>query len=161
MYVSGQYIKYPHVDRDTYGISPFSSWSGTGTQLYHNQIDQATSTTLVAGGGAVIGAAIGGLLGVAVGGAYGGVVGGVVGAVITAALTGFGLVYFEDEYNCIWWMIGKTFVQWLFTYAYIIYQLFLMSPLIAQSFVAGAFASGGYFRVGTATLWDAIGAGNP
>lgn len=39
MFVEGQYIKYPHPDRDYYGISPFRSWATLGDKLVHNQFD--------------------------------------------------------------------------------------------------------------------------
>lgn len=158
-YVSGPYIPYSHVYREQYGISPYVRWSGTGTQLYHNQIEQSTSQFIAGGGGAAVGAFLGTLLGNAVGGAYGSVVGAVLGTVIGAALGAYVVVL--DEYDCIWWMIGKTFVQWLYEYSGTIYALYMISSTLAESFIAGAFLSGGYLRVGTITLWDAIGAGNP
>lgn len=82
-FVKGLYIKYPHADRDYYGISPFSSWLSAGYKLYHYQIDRATSQALNAGGGAAIGAAIGAIIGGLIGGTAGAVVGAIAGAVIT------------------------------------------------------------------------------
>ena len=159
-YVTGPYIVYPHLYRDQYGISPYSDFSWPGTQVYHCQIQQSTSTTLNAGGCESICFALGVLLGNAIGGTAGAIIGGIVGIIFGTYAASSGT--FVDEYGCIWWMVGKTFVQWLHTYESTIYGLYMtFGPVVAQSFVAGAFASGGYLRVGTLTLWDAIGAGNP
>jgi len=35
-FVKGQYIKYPHPDRDYYGVSPYRDWKIAGNKLYHN-----------------------------------------------------------------------------------------------------------------------------
>ncbi|MDH7564734.1 MAG: hypothetical protein QHH24_07685 [Candidatus Bathyarchaeota archaeon] len=100
-YISGQYIKYPHPDRDAYLISPFDPWSMHGNAAIHNQIDQATSMTLLVGGPALIGAAIGAMIGLLVGGPAGEVVGAIAGAIVMTALTWVGYVEFADEYSCI------------------------------------------------------------
>jgi hypothetical protein len=158
-FVEGQYIKYPHPDRDFYGISPFSYWQGTGKDLYHCQFDQATSKLLNTGGPAVIGAAIGGVIGLLVSGPVGGVISAIAGAVIVVVLTWITDVVFLDELDCMWWWISQAYVQWLADNAGWLVALYLIYAPAVIVEATSAFLSCGYLRVGSATFYDAIGVG--
>jgi hypothetical protein len=147
---SGQYIKYPHADRDYYAISPFSFWSKLGTMLIHNQIDQGTSRLLNTGGPALIGAAIGAAIGLIVSGPAGGAVGAVVGAVIAVVLTWVTGALWLDEWDCIWWYTSNAFVSWCV-------NNWLAIIVGGTAVVMAAFLLYGYLRVGTVTFYDAIG----
>ena len=159
-FVEGQYIHYPHPDRDYYGISPFSEWSKKGYKLYHKQFDQAKSITIAASLPA-IGAAAGAVLGVMIGGLYGAVIGGATGVVLVIILTWVPLEFFLDEWNCIWWWISITFMDWLTANAWWLGLKCLTNPSGAQNDILYAFLSYGYLRVGSVTFYDAVGAGNP
>lgn len=71
-------------------------------------------------------------------------------------------VVFLDEWDCIWWWISKAYVQWLINnapYLYVLY--FTLGPSYVIGYAMSAFLINGYLRVGSATFYDAVGAGNP
>jgi hypothetical protein len=158
---SGQYIKYPHPDRDYYGISPYSTWIKEGTKLWHYQIDRDTSAGLASLGPGALGGAIGALVGALIGGPHGAVVGAIVGAVFTSILTLIANWILLDEQGCIWWWTSRAFIQWLRDNALALAVLYSLSPSLAIAWAAGTFTSCGYLRVGSLTFADYIGAGNP
>lgn len=153
----GHYIKYPHPDRDYYGISPYSGWSKEGVKLYHNQLDYSTSIALSLTA-PIIGGAIGAIIGTRIGHP---VVGGMVGLVLGSVLTWVAHVYFLDECNCIWWWISTLFMDWLTENAWWLTIKCITNPSEAQTDIMSAFLGGGYLRVGSVTFYDAVGVGNP
>jgi hypothetical protein len=162
-FVEGQYIAYPHPDRDyeEYNISPFSDWSIWGNQLLHVQFAQSTSQALASGGPVVIGAAIGAVIGL-LGGGIGVFLGGILGAVIAEVLVWFSGWIILDEWDCMWWWISKAIVQWFLDNLINLFFLFLeWGELAVFSEMASALLSYGYIRVGSYTFLDAIGVGDP
>lgn len=158
---SGQYIKYPHPDRDYYTISPFSFWSVVGSKLLHFQFDRDFSGALVSGGPSVIGAAIGASIGAAAGGGAGAAVVSVAGVVVGQVL---GCVLAElwlDEESCIWWWISNAFLDWVLSNCWTIAALFVINPVLAIGFMMDAFLVCGYLRVGSVTFYDAIAEEEP
>jgi hypothetical protein len=159
-YVEGTGIDYPHPDRDYYDISISSDWTATGTKLYHNQFNHDTSEW-VAGVGIIgvctlIGLAVGAMTGTA----EGAVIGGVVGVVLGLIAAGAGVVL-KDECGCIWFWVSISFVDWLIDNAWWLGPLCIACPLLAQEEIMAAFLLYGYLRLGSGTIYDAIGAGNP
>jgi hypothetical protein len=160
-FVEGQYIKYPHPDRDYYGVSPFSSWSIAGNQLLHCQFDQSTSRGLAVGGPAVIGAAIGAAIGL-FGGPVGAALGAILGAVIASVIAWVGGWIILDDWDCMWWWISGAFIQWfLDNLDYLTWLMLIFGPTTVAWEMSQALLSCGYVRVGSYTFLDAIGMGNP
>jgi len=158
---SGQYIKYPHPDRDYYTISPFSCWSIVGSRLSHFQIDRDSSITLARGGPSIIGAAIGATIGAVAGDGPGAIVGAVAGAVAGVVLGWVLAELWLDEQSCIWWWVSNAFLQWVLGNCWTIAALVALSPILAIEFMMGGFLVYGYLRVGSVTFYDAIARGNP
>ena len=155
----GHYIKYPHPDRDYYGISPYSVWSKEGVKLYHNQIDHDKSENAKIGIVAVFGV-IGLLIGATLAPPWGAVIGGTVGLVLGAIAAGAGVVL-QDELGCVWWWISIDFMDWLSGNLWWLGPLAGLCPAVAEAEILGAFLLCGYLRVGSGTIYDAVGAGNP
>jgi len=160
LFVEGDDIKYPHPSRELYEISPYSYWSVEALQLYHHQIDQATSLTLYTSVRAVA-AFCGTLLGTKIGGTYGTVIGFVAGLVLVVVITWVAEKCFLDELNCIWWWISIRFVDFLIANALYLGPLCIVDPVLAQTMIMGAFLACGYFRVGSVTFYDGIYVGKP
>ncbi|MEM2995793.1 MAG: hypothetical protein QXI91_07290 [Candidatus Bathyarchaeia archaeon] len=161
-FVEGQYIKYPHPDRDYYGISPFSEQHLIGTKLYHWQFDQATSEALAGAGLDAMGAAIGFAITTLVAGdPVLGVLGAIAGAVICRFLVVYGGWVVLDEHDCMWWWISKAYGQWLADNAVWLVALWFICPHTAVDAAILGFLNCGYLRVGSLTFYDAVGAGNP
>jgi hypothetical protein len=100
-----QYQPYTHPDKNYYGISPYSTWSMSGRQDTHIQLNQYNSNSIInmpawaVGGG--LGAAVGGLV-------SGNLAGSVIGAIIGGALGAyFGgqATRILDENGCIWFVV--------------------------------------------------------
>ena len=153
-------IKYPHPDRDYYGISPYSEWRVRANQLYHNQIDQAQSLALELTAIA-LGTAIGVIIGVLIPQPYGAVVGGITGIVLSASITYVFEVFLFDELRCIWWWISNCFVDWLIANLDWLGPLCVYNPAGAYTQILIGFQSYGYLRVGMVTFYDALGIGDP
>ncbi|TET21001.1 hypothetical protein E3J74_00370 [Candidatus Bathyarchaeota archaeon] len=156
----GEWIKYPHPDRVYYGISPYSTQSVDGNMLYHCQLDSAKSITLVATAD-ILCAGLGTYLGGKIGGLYGAVAGFMIGLALGAFITYVSQTYFLDEYNCIWWWLSISFVDWALDNAYTLWYYGLTNPSYATSLVLLMLYETGYIRVGAITFLDAIGAGYP
>jgi hypothetical protein len=154
-YVEGTDIDYPHPDRDYYDISISSDWTAIGTKLYHIQFDHDTS----AQAGVGIGAACL-LIGVAVGVIATPIVGTITGIVLYAIAAG-AIIELLDEAGCLWFWVSISFVDWLIDNAWWLGPLCIASPLLAQEEIMVAFLLYGYLRLGSATVYDAVGAGNP
>lgn len=150
----GQYIKYYHVDRDYYRISPYATWSRAGWNILHSQTDEQTSLSLVAGGLPLIA----GLIGLAIGGPAGAMAGAIVTLVLLAVIVITGEFILLDEDNCMWWWVSTAYVTWLLQNV----GWLLSLPLaVAEILAMAAFMSWGYLRIGNTTFYDAIGVGNP
>lgn len=158
-FVKGTDIKYPHPDRDYYGISPYSSWSRTGVKLYHYQLDRDTSDILP---DAVALACLiaGTIIGTMIGPPYGTLIGGITGAVL-GFIAEIGGAVLKDESGCIWWWTSTAFLDWLITNAWWLGPLAIISPILAEADILATFLLCGYLRVGSATFYDAVGAGQP
>jgi hypothetical protein len=124
-FVEGQYCKYPHADRDIYGVSPYQDWSRFGEKLDHIQINHDGSVLLSKAGIAAIGAVLGALIG-SFAGPYGTILGAIAGAIITTIITGVFLVM-TDEKDCIWWWTSQAFLQWIAANAYWVAALYIFS----------------------------------
>jgi hypothetical protein len=168
-FVEGPEIKYPHPDRDCYGISPYSSWIMLGDKLIHYQIDQRASQALVDAPPEALGAAIGAIIGAKIGGLPGAVIGGVVGALLGAILAPYTTRELADEKECIWWWVSQAFVKWLIDNAFSIYLTYRRFSMIDEYLgilaalfrILDGFLRYGYLRVGPITFYDAVGAGRP
>jgi hypothetical protein len=145
-----QTFKYPHPDRNYYGINIYASWSIFGNKLLHVQLDQTSSGALIGTGAGVIGTAIGAVI-VALGVGITTPVGAVIAIVVGGALAAAGIYTLLDESNCMWFWISTAFLNWVAQYWY-------LGPAV----VAAAWILYGYLRVGSLTLpGDAVGAGSP
>ena len=142
-------IKYHHPHRATYGIGTWQTIGLQGNNIDHNQMDTALSDVVAAGGWAVVF----GTIGAAIGGAYGAFIGGILGVLFGYATS----VILKDEAGCIWWWWGQDYGEWLLAN---IVWLSIMGPL-GVSIAATELLTNGYLRVGSTTLCDGIGAGNP
>jgi len=154
-------IKYPHPDRDYYDISCFNDWSIAGTDLYHNQLEYAKSSVVVAGAigfftlvGAWVAAKAGG-------GTLAIVVGGAVGLALGLLMTFVANKLLLDEGGCIWWWMSKSFVDWIVANKDMLYAFINNNPIGAGILITQVFNSCGYCRVGAIALFDAIGVGSP
>lgn len=157
----GDDIQYCHPDRDYYGISPYSKWSKAGSRLLHYQLDEQTSTFAL-GSAAIMCGVIGLLIGTfVIGPPHGTVVGAIMGAVLGIYLLYVREYYMVDEKGCVWWWVSSSFIGWLVQCAPMLVALYIISPGLAISMTAGAFASQGYLLVGTIRFYDAIGQGWP
>ena len=158
-FVEGINIRYPHPNRDYYGISPYSGWSKEGVKLYHNQIDHDKSENAKIGIVAVCG-----IIGIAIGATlappWGAAVGGIVGLVLGAIAAGAGVVL-QDELGCVWWWTSIDFMDWLTGNLWWLGPLAILSPTVAEAEILYTFLLCGYLRIGSGTLYDAVGAGNP
>ena len=154
-FVREGHIKYPHPDRDYYGISPYSSWSARGYQLYHYQINQAESLALKLTATA-LGAAIGVVVGVLIPQPWGAIIGGATGIALATYITYVFEVYLFDEVDCIWWWLSALFVDWLTANAYWLGPLCARDPAAGYVQILIAFVSCGYLRVGMITFHDAL-----
>ncbi len=159
-FVEGNYINYPHPDRDFYEISPFSEWSLEGSKLYHTQFEQSISITLVRSAIALA-TALGTVVGARLGQMYGAAIGFAVGIALGLYITFASEDLFLDEHNCIWWWISTSFVDWLSDNAWWLGVLSVLNPTAATAEILYTFNLCGYLRVGAVTFYDAVGAGNP
>ncbi|MFO7836088.1 MAG: hypothetical protein R6V83_05495 [Candidatus Thorarchaeota archaeon] len=142
-------IKYHHPDRATYGIGTWQTVTLIGNNIDHNQMSEALSDVAASGGWTIIFATIG----AAIGGTHGAFVGALLGVLFGYATSAI----LKDENGCIWWWWGQDYGEWLLSN---IGWLSASGPLgMAQA--ATQFWLNGYLRVGSATLYDGIGAGNP
>jgi hypothetical protein len=160
-FIEGTNIKYPHPDRDYYVISPYAGWIAVGTMLYHVQIDHDTSN--IAPGAIIVACAIAGaVIGLRVGGTYGGLIGTAAGAVL-GWIASSASVILQDEVGCIWFWVSISFVTWLTNNAYWLGPFLQDSALypIALAAMETAFLLYGYLRLGSTTIYDAVGAGSP
>ena len=154
-YVEGQYIKYPHPDRNVYYISPFHSWSMNGWKLTHHQVEQAESQLIVRTA-PVLCAAFGAVLGAAVGGGYGAAFFTVIGLALGLYITYVADSLFLDEYNCIWWWTSIKFMDQLSAWAPTIAYYSTRSQVIAIQIVLNLIDEYGYLRVGKVTFLDNV-----
>jgi len=92
--------------------------------------------------------------------AEGAAIGGVVGVVLGLIAAGAGVVL-KDECGCIWFWVSISFVSWLSDNAWWLGPLCIVCPLLAQEEIMVAFLLYGYLRLGSGTIYDAVGAGNP
>jgi hypothetical protein len=141
---------YPHPERNYYGINIFSMWGMYGAKLLHFQMDQKTSGGLVGAGPAVIGAAIGAAIGALAGGGIGAIAGAAIGALIGVYLATVGGYILLDESGCMWAWISIAFINWVVNWWW-----------LGAAAIAAAFLLYGYLRVGSLTIYDAVGAGSP
>jgi hypothetical protein len=156
-FVSGQYIKYPHPDRDHYRNSPYTSWSQFGNLLLHYQTDQRTSAALIQYGAPAAVAAICTIIGTLIGSTVVGLVVGVVLA-IYIGYTGEDML---DECGCVWWWTSISFITWLLQNQGLIATYYLINPASAIALVLAFFMMQGYLMVGNTLFYDAVGAGRP
>jgi len=146
---SAQTFVYPHPDRDYYGINPFAIWHKYGNLLLHFQVDAKISPTLAGLGPEALGTAIGALL-ASPGGIYAEAVGAVAGLAIGAYLALVANIVLLDESNCMWVWISTAFINWVADYWW-----------LGEAAALVAFYLYGYLRVGSVTVYDAVGAGSP
>jgi hypothetical protein len=146
---NAQTFKYAHPERNYYGINVFSSWGMYGTKLFHLQLDQTTSGALAQAGPVAIGAAIGAAIG-SLGGGVGAVAGAAIGALIGVYLAASGSFILLDESGCLWSWVSTAFINWVVSWYW-----------LGPAAIAAAFLLYGYLRVGSLTIYDAVGAGSP
>lgn len=161
-YVNGPswQVKYPHPDRDYYQIPIFNPWTGFGTKVIHNQLDQAASRPLAGLGWLIIFTVVGVYIGAMIGGACGTAIGAVCGVVFGIVFTITAQRLLLDEQDCLWWFTSRAFANWLLANAWLIWWLSLI-PGGANAFVTYGLSLYGYIRIGGSTFLDAVGAGNP
>jgi len=161
-FVDGQYIEYPHPDRDYYGISPYANYGRFGNQLLHFQWDQDTSEILFAGGWTVLGAAIGAIIGTLYCPGLGTGVLAVLGAVIGAIIGIVAAPLLLDEWDCLWFWINHSFLTWLNDNAWLLIVFLAMyGPAVVTSIIMSQFLFDGYLRYSETTIHDSKGIGNP
>ncbi len=157
---SGTHIKYPHPDRDWYGISPYVTWYKEGVKLEHNQLDHDASEMVKIGIVAVCGI-IGAAVGLQLSGhQYGALAGAAIGIFLGAFVSGSAEVI-KDEVGCVWWWLSISFVDWVKANMWWLGPLVNLHPATFLTVVTSAFLLYGYLRIGPITFYDAIGAGNP
>ena len=161
-FVSGGYgsgsIRYPHPDKDYYGINIYQNWATQGSQLIHYMFNYDISTALGAAGEVAICAAIGVIIGSLVGApSIGGLIGTVIG-VVAWVFTGDQVL---DENGNLWWWINNYMILWLASNLGVIYWLMNMNYAAAVAYVCNAFVSSGYLRIGPYLFADGIGLGEP
>lgn len=165
-FVSGSGINYPHDDRAYYGISTGSTWSMNGNQLFHCQIDSATSyndfvqdPTLASWG---LGYAIAIVIDAASGGALtpdvadiGQLIGDAINLVVSSYISGTTI----DEDGCAWFWIGQAFYNNLEQQNW---QNLLTDPLgTVIDIILDFFDSNAYLRVGSVTYVNNLGVPSP
>jgi hypothetical protein len=143
-------IKYPHADRDTYQIAPWTTWSIKGNNVYHNQLCQLDSESICTLGWAGIFGFIAGAAAELVGGPIPAGAAGLLGAVLGALFGFITQAVLEDEENCLWYWWGAEFADWFAANAL---TMVLLGP-IGVSLTAAALAQTGYLRIGDHTFTD-------
>mgnify|MGYP001048094721 CR=1 FL=1 len=160
-FIQGNGIKYPHPDRNYYGLSPYVGYIAIGTMLYHIQIDHDTSQ-IAPDAVAVACVIAGAIIGTIIEPPHGTIIGAVVGGILGLIAEGAGVIL-QDEAGCIWFWVSISFVSWLINNAWWLGP-FLQNPAlypIAIAAMQSAFLLYGYLRLGSGTIYDAVGAGNP
>lgn len=152
----GGWIKYPHPDRNYYGISPYNTKGVDGSILHHCQIDMATSLTIIASTELLCA-----LIGATIAGPWGAWIGALVGGALAVIVTWVSTTYFLDELNCIWFWTSLAFINWLNDNGFMLWWKSIWDPVGAMAQILTRLYATGYLRVGAVTFLDAIGKGNP
>jgi hypothetical protein len=150
-------ILYPHDNMSYYHVYSWANYIGTGTSMYHVQVDSQLAGLIVGTDSAVITA---GILGAFIGGvvtqsADGALVGAIIGAVLVALVLYSGSVTFVDESGAMWAWYPQSFITalqtpppWFLIYGFTGYEAWTAYSLH-------------YLRVGSATVWNTISHSNP
>ncbi|WP_321428938.1 hypothetical protein [uncultured Methanolobus sp.] len=154
-FVQGRGIKYPHPDRDYYGIETWDDYCITGNNLYHCQIDESNSATYSYLSPVIVGGLIGVKL-TACGNPAVASVGGVVGSILALIMGNDSAALLLDEEGCIWYWYGQESFWKPFPSSYVsasAASIIPPSPIVLQVPV--------YARISEYTLWNNIGLSNP
>ncbi len=162
-FVSGSGIAYPHDDRAYYSISPNATWSDTGNQLFHAQVQSGLASYFFYLYPTLADTIISEVIVDAVYSAVGGPAGfalGLIISIVTAVYDLIQLVYNSplDEDGCAWFWVGQTFFNDLVqNWA----NLQSDSFSSAVSIVLGYYDSDQYLRVGGSTYHNNLGIFSP
>lgn len=160
-FVEGQYIDYPHPDRDYYGTRPADDWWIEGDYLVHFQLNKAVSQTLSWAGPEVIGITLGLLIGAKIGSWQGALALAGLGLLLGLCITYVMNAVLVDEEECLWFWVSRQFADWFDNWFWYIELLMDINAPIAMLAIEEQLMSGGYFRVGDQTFMDMHNFGGP